>query len=108
MNNELPNIIANLDARISNLEQATISLADRLANVGTNDSPEPAIKVQRDDVWLCENCGSRLGVYNTSKEELRVKYKDFAIYIHPGKGGQVKHPCRKCGEINILSDTQTT
>ena len=60
----------------------------------------------RDKVWACANCAARLGLYDESKDQLRVRYKDFVVYITPGKGGMVKVPCRRCGEENILEDTR--
>jgi hypothetical protein len=59
----------------------------------------------RDRVWACANCAARLGLYNERTEEMRVRYKDFVVYIKPGVGGFLKVPCRRCGEENILHDT---
>jgi hypothetical protein len=60
----------------------------------------------RDKVWACENCAARLGLYNEQTDELRVRYKDFCAYVIPGKGGVIKVPCRRCGEVNVLKDTR--
>ena len=60
----------------------------------------------RDKVWACANCAARLGLYNEEKDQLRVRYKDFVVYITPGVGGSVKVPCRRCGEENTLADTR--
>ena len=62
--------------------------------------------VMRDTVWCCDNCAMRLGIYNPEKDELRVKYKDFVMYITPGVGGKTSIPCRRCGLINTLEDTR--
>lgn len=60
----------------------------------------------RDEVWMCENCSARLGLYNRERDEMRVRYKDFLVYIKPGVGGVLRVPCRRCGEENVLSDTR--
>ena len=60
----------------------------------------------RDKVWACANCAARLGLYDETRDQLRVRYKDFVVYITPGKGGTVKVPCRRCGDENTLSDTR--
>ena len=64
-------------------------------------------RTMRDNVWCCANCGARLGVYNSEKDELRIRYKDFCVYITPGTGGTTMVPCRRCGEQNLLQDTRT-
>ncbi len=74
-----------------------------------SQQPEPPSSRQmRDSVWCCSNCGARLGVYNVEKDELRVRYKDFCVYITPGAGGKTMVPCRRCGEQNTLQDTRET
>lgn len=62
--------------------------------------------VMRDEVWACDNCAARLGIYNSERDELRVRYKDFVAYVQPGVGGKIMVPCRRCGEQNTLSDTR--
>ena len=55
-----------------------------------------------DIIWACAKCGSRLGMYDESNDELRVRYKDFVTYIQVGVGGSVRVVCRSCGELNSL------
>ena len=60
----------------------------------------------RDEIWACSNCSARLGLYNREKDEMRVRYKDFLVYVKPGVGGSLRVPCRRCGEENLLTDTR--
>lgn len=62
----------------------------------------------RDSVWACTSCGAKLGVYNPDTDELRLRYKELAVYMVPGQGGSIKVPCRRCAELNTLEDTRTT
>lgn len=61
----------------------------------------------RDTVWACTSCGAKLGMYCDEKDELRLRYKELAIYMVPGVGGSVRVPCRRCAELNTLQDTRT-
>ena len=60
----------------------------------------------RDEIWACANCSARLGLYNRERDEMRVRYKDFLVYVRPGVGGVLRVPCRRCGEDNVLNDTR--
>ena len=40
------------------------------------------------------------------KDELRLRYKELAIYMVPGVGGSISVPCRRCAELNTLEDTR--
>lgn len=98
--------VSKLEATVSDIEVHVLSL-QRALMLGGTPSGEPKMQSQmRDDVWCCENCGARLGVYNRMKDELRVRYKDFCVYIKPGVGGRTMVPCRRCGEQNVLQDTR--
>jgi len=55
----------------------------------------------RDIPWLCKNCKYMLGVISQDKTEVRFKYKDFYARV---RGGSVEVICRRCGEINKLSE----
>jgi hypothetical protein len=98
-------VVSEIDAQIHHMAAVVYSKAQE--NVEP-DSPQEGRAPMRDEVWACENCCARLGIYNEAKDELRVRYKDFVAYIKPGKGGTVMVPCRRCGEQNSLNDTRTT
>ena len=94
--------------RIEQIENSVAILAGKLGQVVqmvdrlSTEEREPHKMV--DDLWKCRSCGARLGVYNVKRNELRVRYKDFSVYIVSGEGGRVSVPCRRCAEINIAED----
>ena len=102
----LESTIQEQDAAIHHL-YATVQAMAR-GDSQTRDDPHDDRKPMRDRVWACANCSARLGLYDETKDQLRVRYKDFVVYITPGKGGTVKVPCRRCGEENRLEDTRGT
>ena len=53
--------------------------------------------------WCCAFCKSTLGCVEDG-ECLRIKYKDFYVYI---KGGNVEVVCRHCGKRNFLNYDNT-
>ena len=64
------------------------------------------IQVERplDDLqWLCTSCQFILGFVNREKTEVRMKAKDFFLTV---EGGKVTHPCRRCGQLNMLTDKE--
>lgn len=65
----------------------------------------PKMDAMRDQLWCCPACGHRLGVYNKADDVLRMRYKDFFVYFHAGKGGYVEVVCRSCGEQVRAADT---
>ncbi len=98
-------VIHEMDAQLQHV-QALVIVNNAKANehrAEETDSKQP----MRDEVWACQNCGARLGIYNKEKEELRVRYKDFVAYVIPGVGGTIMVPCRRCGEQNTLEDSRT-
>ena len=94
-------VIHEIDSQLQHV-QAMVIVANNSSSEQdvTHDSKHP----MRDDVWACQNCGARLGIYNKEREELRVRYKDFVAYVTPGVGGKTMVPCRRCGEQNTLKD----
>ena len=101
--------IQRLEASVADMEVHIRSLQTHVITTkeGNGSGEEQQQNRQmRDNVWCCGNCGARLGVYNVEKDELRVRYKDFCVYITPGKGGKTMVPCRRCGEQNTLQDTR--
>jgi hypothetical protein len=104
--------IHRLETAVSEIELHVQALQGYVITTKEKSSGEPQDAPQsrqmRDSVWCCGNCGARLGVYNAEKDELRVRYKDFCVYITPGTGGKTMVPCRRCGEQNTLQDTRET
>ncbi len=49
--------------------------------------------------WKCSQCFSVLGYTDSSKEVLRIKYKELYVWI---KGGEVSSTCRYCGTVNTV------
>ena len=102
-------VLSEMDAAITHV-YATVTSLQRKLDPSYSDTKEDNLLdskgTMRDSVWACSNCMARLGIYNTEKDELRVRYKDFVAYIYPGVGGKTMVPCRRCGEQNQLSDTR--
>lgn len=59
---------------------------------------------QTDQTWQCQKCGARLGFYDPAEDCLRIRHKDFVVWIQVGIGGAVSVPCRACSELNIVRD----
>lgn len=59
---------------------------------------------ERDKVWACYNCGNRLGVYDTTEDVMRVRYREVYLWFHAGPGGYIKTVCRSCMAENRVDD----
>jgi gamma-glutamylcysteine synthetase len=51
------------------------------------------------NAWKCSQCFSVLGYTDSSREVLRIKYKELYVWI---KGGEVSSTCRYCGKVNSV------
>lgn len=110
----MPETLADMEPtrRIVVLEEAVAELDKTLgvliqAIPAIEEGGEKEAKPRRsatDSVWECVGCGARLGIYNSETNELRVRYKDFLIYVIPGIGGKTSIPCRRCGHMNVIQD----
>lgn len=98
----LEQIIQEQDTAIHHLFATVQAMGRGQSESEVEDQRAP----MRDRVWACANCGARLGLYDEGRDQLRVRYKDFVVYITPGVGGVVKVPCRRCGDENTLEDTR--
>ena len=110
----------DLEKRLKAIESAVCHLAEDMSSLGASlgavqaqaqmetarRDQDPSRMPMRDQVWACQNCGARMGIYDPETDQLRVRYKDFVCYITPGVGGTVKVPCRRCGLENKLADTR--
>lgn len=63
------------------------------------DAPKAPIT---DTIWGCAKCGSRLGMYDSSADVVRLRYKEFIVHAHIGVGGWVRAVCRGCAELNVV------
>lgn len=100
-------VLSELDQTVTTLGQQVALLgAMQAASASGNPSAgeDGDTHPMRDKVWSCTNCAARLGIYDKSTDELRVRYKDFICYVRPGAGGTVEVPCRRCGQRNKLAD----
>ena len=107
---------AMLEARIRRLESHLSEIDTALAgilglvkkNMVVEEEEESSFeRPMVDKVWMCFNCGSKLGIYNEKTEELRIRYKDHLVYLKAGPGGFIKVPCRKCAYMNELQSQST-
>lgn len=55
----------------------------------------------RDVAWKCLACDNILGYVARNGTVLRMKYKDFYVFIE--EAASVTTLCRKCGRENILN-----
>jgi len=94
-------VIHEIDSQLQHV-QAMVIVAKNSSS--ENEQQQDTKHPMRDEVWACQNCGARLGIYNNERDELRVRYKDFVAYVTPGVGGKTMVPCRRCGEQNTLKD----
>lgn len=93
--------LAEAVAQLRQLGGAQALLMAAQAQGGHDDDDAAPVGRMRDKPWLCVNCGARLGILDAASGELRIKYKDFAVYV---KRGDVRVPCRRCGRDNVLQD----
>ena len=71
----------------------------------TAESLKDLLSRQSGDVpWLCPKCRQILGIVTEDRSSVRIKYKDFFVFI---EGGSVTTLCRKCGFPSSLTDTST-
>lgn len=70
--------------------------------LGQDPSEEDIPKAPVDTIWPCQKCGTKLGFYDQQKDVLRVRYKDFSMWVHAGSGGWIRQACRNCGELNVI------
>jgi len=104
--------MSKIEERIDTLEKSVVELDNTLGaliqaipaleKAGEDDARPRRSSI--DKVWECTGCGARLGIYNQQTNELRVRYKDFLIYVIPGVGGSTRIPCRRCGHMNVVED----
>lgn len=109
----LENLMPDIEKRIGVLERSISELDEAVHTIIAAQTGQPDSEVAgshhgvRDRVWACLGCQARLGIYNEDKCELRVRYKDFLIYVVPGSGGKTSIPCRRCGHMNQIQDDGT-
>ena len=89
--NELENKYINLVKDIQNLINIELFVRDNQV-------------CEKDKLWLCEKCKFKLGVVDSMKKEVRIRYKDFYIWNTIGKDSELKMICRSCSHLNILSE----
>jgi len=90
------NKIRNVEGRIMALEKDLETLLS-IGRLFENQEIE-----KKDQLWQCEKCGARLGIYDPVTDELRVRHKDFYAYLKAGSGGYIRLVCRSCSHINEL------
>ena len=104
MPDEIEQRVESIEKAIVELDQTLGALIQAIPKLDSEDENQKHRKAISDQVWECAGCGARLGIYNSEKTELRVRYKDFLIYIIPGVGGRTSIPCRRCGHMNLIED----
>lgn len=108
MNSEVR--LAALEAQVQELRDAlgAVHHTCQLLLIQNSQQEEDGAQQMRsrDTVWACTSCGAKLGMYSEEKDELRLRYKELAIYMIPGVGGSIRVPCRRCAELNTLEDTR--
>jgi hypothetical protein len=95
--NNIDNRIGKIEKHLSNVEKEILQLTSL-----QNDFIKNKV-VLTDKIWNCSKCGSRLGIYDLKKDELRVRYRDLLLYLNVGVGGYLKLVCKSCSHINELN-----
>lgn len=67
--------------------------------------PAEESKAPVDTIWCCRKCGTRLGMYDTADDVMRLRYKEFIAHAHAGIGGWLRVVCRGCAELNVVEYT---
>lgn len=95
-----------LEDTVSTLQRLTARQAADLETIGKaiRDASRPRgadgeEMIAGAEVWACEVCSSRLGVYDPRTEEMCLKYRDSYVYV---SGGRIRVPCRNCAHMNII------
>jgi hypothetical protein len=60
--------------------------------------------IPANQTWMCTACRFVLGYTDSSKTELRMKFKDQYITII--KAVRIETTCRRCGKFNTVSATE--
>lgn len=69
--------------------------------------PHTGVKTFRNPVispaltWKCTDCAFILGYTDSTRTELRIKFKDY--YVTITKADRVDTVCRRCAKINWVS-----
>ena len=100
--------IARLEILVADMQQSLNQLGHMIGSSKVTGNNGSTAKEMRDKVWFCENCGARIGIYAPESDELRIRYKEHIVYVVPGVGGKVTVPCRRCSNMNTLTDDGTT
>ena len=94
------------DSRLDKIEKKIEQISSEMKIITeTNSFLEQERITRQDRIWACEKCGSRLGIYDSEKDELRVRYRDFFAWWKPGIDGYLKIVCRGCSHINEVRYT---
>ena len=99
--------ILALTRRFDLLESKTIAPlvgAVELLHKKVTEDEDAEEKMAGHRQWKCEACRALLGFYDEGADILRVRVKDYHLRTHPGAGGWVEVPCRRCGHINRATD----
>lgn len=95
------------DYRLLKVEESLTLIKEEIKTISKMGSfIENKNITRKDEVWGCSKCGSRLGIYDREKDELRVRYRDFFAWWKPGIDGSVKIVCRGCSHINEVRYTE--
>jgi hypothetical protein len=66
------------------------------------EAPASETKTEvRDLAWRCPSCDNILGYVSKNAQVLRMKYKDFYVFIE--EAHSVVTLCRRCGRECVLS-----
>jgi len=93
--------------RIERLERQVRGIEKDL-NILVKSLPATSSPVEQEEhspcdvIWKCSKCKIRLGLYDETVDELRIRYRDFVSYVRLGAGGSIRVVCRGCGELNAL------
>lgn len=103
---DLEGLVRSLVRRLDNLESevlaplvASVQLMDKKFRE-THDDDDAAGMQKGHQAWKCEACRALLGYYDTTRDVLRIRVKDYHLQLQVGEKGWVEVPCRRCGQPN--------
>lgn len=89
----------DINRKIRDIERDIHSLMGGRVHGNSGECENP------DHPWKCAKCASILAMYDPSVDVLRVRHRDFYMYVKVGLGGFIEIICRACGESNVQQYT---
>jgi len=104
LSEKLDGMIKPLATRLELLERDQVAQSKRLEQaIGKRQDPKNGDN--KDQIWSCQKCKSRLAFYDTEADVIRTSWDGHIVHSRLGVGGYVSIVCRDCAEVNTLEYT---